>query len=476
MTLAAMTWVISIVLCAVFIIVSIKMREKAGNSFFHFAIAGGTLPFFLVLFTDIATIMGVGNFVGHAAKGYEIGYANIPFVVGEQGAKILFALLFAGFAGRFTYITIAELMNDLLVRDRVSRAIIGILTASIMIAWIGGQGKGLGDLFAVFTGANPVPVVIFFSAVFILYTCIGGIYSVVWTELIQGGMIIAIALFFYYQVFAKVDFSLATLQARLEDVGAGHLAQMNLSLGEVLTLFVTGCFGILAAQVYWQRCFAAKDGRTASRAMFYSGIVAIVFTVLTTLVGLVAKVQNPGLEASQAMPWMIMNQMSVFSTLLLFTLVFVAAISSAASLLHSASVIIVNDLIRPFVPHKADRELVSYARLLVILVGIFSVTAALWADSIIGLFSLAYTMAGGGVIPVLLVGLLWKRQRSQAFAMGMQNSRLSPWGARIGLISGSVCSLTLGILWGVLVSAAVAILLSLFLPGSRTDAAETRQG
>ena len=476
MTLAAMTWLISIVLCAVFLIVSFKMREKAGNSFFHFAIAGGTLPFFLVLFTDIATIMGVGNFVGHAAKGYEIGYANIPFVVGEQGSKILFALLFAGFAGRFTYITIAELMNDLLVRDRVSRAIIGLLTASIMIAWVGGQGKGLGDLFAAFTGADPVPIIIFFSAVFILYTCIGGIYSVVWTELIQGGMIIAIALFFYYQVFAKVDFSLTQLQARLEEIGAGHLAHMNLSVSEVLTLFVTGCFGILAAQVYWQRCFAAKDSRTASRAMFYSGIVAIVFTILTTLVGLVAKVQNPSLEASQAMPWMIMNQMSVFTVLLLFTLVFVAAISSAASLLHSASVIIVNDLIRPFAPQKREADLVRYARLLVILVGIFSVAAALWADSIIGLFSLAYTMAGGGVIPVLLVGLLWKRNRSQPFAMGIQNSQLSPWGARVGLVSGSVCSLTLGILWGVAVSAGLAVLLSLLLPGARTKAKDSVQG
>lgn len=82
----------------------------------------------------------------------------------------------------------AELMNDLLVRDKVSRAIIGVLTASIMIAWVGGQGKGLGDLFSTFTGTNPIPIIIFFSAVFILYTCIGGIYSVVWTELIQGGL------------------------------------------------------------------------------------------------------------------------------------------------------------------------------------------------------------------------------------------------------------------------------------------------
>jgi len=473
MSLAAWTWLITILLCVLFVGMSIKMREQAGNSFLHFAIAGGTLPFMLILFTDVATVLGVGNFVGHAAKGYEIGYANIPFVIGEQGSKIIFALLFAGFAGRFTYITVAEMMDDLLVRDRVSRAIIGVFTACIMIAWVGGQIKGLGDVFAVFAGTDPVPMMIFFSLVFILYTCIGGIYSVVWTELIQGGILLAIGLYYYYQVFGKVHFSISELEMRLNEVGAGHLAQWNLSFTEVLTLFITGCFGILAGQVYWQRCFAAKDGRTASRGMLYSGIVAVVFTCMTTLVGMVAKVVNPDLQASQAMPWMILNEMSAFTVLLMFTLVFLAAISSAASILHSASVIIVNDLIRPFAPQKQERELVNYARWLVVLVGVFSVAAAIWADSIIGLFSMAYTMAGGAVVPVMLVGLLWKRQKGVPFKMGLQNSVLSPWAARIGLIAGSICSLTLGILWGVVISAALAIILSLLIPRTSQEASQS---
>ena len=67
---------------------SFFFKKKADASFAHYAIAGGTLPFFLLLFTDIATIMGVGNFVGHSSKGYEIGRASIPFVIGEQGAKL----------------------------------------------------------------------------------------------------------------------------------------------------------------------------------------------------------------------------------------------------------------------------------------------------------------------------------------------------------------------------------------------------
>lgn len=476
MSLAAWTWIITIVSCLFFLIMSFRFKEQANTSFAHYAIAGGTLPFFLILFTDIATIMGVGNFVGHSAKGYDIGFANIPFVIGEQGAKILFAFVFAGFAAKFTYHSIAEMMHDLLLRDKVSRALIGILTASIMIAWIGGQAKGMGDLFAVFTGTDPLAMILIFSAVFIIYTMVGGIYSVVWTDLIQGALIIGLAIWFYIQVFAKIDFSFATLETKLAEVGASELFQFNLSMMDVLTLFVTGCFGILAAQVYWQRCFAAKEPKSAKRAMFYSGIVAIVFTCMATIAGMVSKVQNPDLNSNQAMPWLILEEMTLGAALIFFTLIFMAAISSASSQLHSAAVVIINDLVIPNSAKKTESNYVRLTRWCVVLVGVFSIAAALWASSIIGLFSMAYTMAGGGVIPVLIVGLLWKRRKNEEFQMGVQNSGVSIWGARVGLVSGALFSVALGILWGVVISAILTIIVSLVLPTKRDHDAipETR--
>lgn len=439
----------------------------ADTSFSHFAIAGGTLPFFLILFTDIATIMGVGNFIGHSSKGYDVGFANIPFVVGEQGAKIIFALVFAGFAARFTYHSISELMDDLILRDKVSRALIGLLTGSIMISWVGGQGKGMGDLFAVFTGTDPIPLIIMFSAVFILYTMVGGMYSVVWTELIQGALLIAIAIWFYVKVFAKIDFSIATLKTKLAEVDAVHLAEWNLSFGEVATLFVTGTFGILAAQVYWQRCFAANNPKSASRAMLYSGIIAIIFTCIATVSGMIVKIYNSNLDPNQALPWLIMEEMGQFVALAFFILIFLAAISSAASSLHSAATILINDLIIPFNSNKNDSYYVKFTRWCILIVGVVAVGAALWAESIISLFSLAYTMAGGGVVPVLIVGLLWKRKKQDTHQMGLQNSGVSVWGGRIGLISGSIGSLVFGILWGVAISVVLTIIFSLLLPTNR---------
>lgn len=467
MNLVVVTWVASIVMSVFFIVMSFIWRKKAGESFANFAIAGGTLPFILILFTDIATIMGVGNFVGHSSKGYQVGLANIPFIVGEQGAKIIFALVFAGFAARFTYKSIAEMMNDLILRDKIARALVGLLTSAIMLSWVGGQAKGMGDLFSVFTGVDPVPMIIFFSCVFIAYTMIGGMYSVVWTDLIQGGLLIAIAIYIYIKIFGTVDYSFATLKTKLQEVDALSLAEFTLPFGEVFTLFITGIFGVLAAQVYWQRSFAAKRPKDASRAMLYSGIVAIVFTSLSSLAGIVIYAMYPDLDPNNAISWFILEEMTQFAILAFFILIYLAAISSASSLLHSASVVIINDLVMPNGKEKDDAYYVKIARLCVLIVGIFATAAALWAQTIIDLFSLAYTMTGGGVIPVLVIGLLWKRKKDAAFTMGVQNSGVSIWGSRLGLLSGAACSLAFGILWGVVISAIVTIVFSLILPTKR---------
>ncbi|EMR05973.1 Pantothenate permease [Bhargavaea cecembensis DSE10] len=470
MNISVWIWGLTIVLCALFIMIAFLFRKKSGESFVQYAIAGGTLPFILILFTDIATIMGVGNFVGHSAKGYEIGVANIPFVFGEQGAKVLFALVFAGFAARFTYVTIAEMMDDLILRDRVARALIAVLTSAIMIAWTSGQAIGMGALFSTFTGAEPLPMILLFSGVFIIYTTIGGMYSVVWTDFIQGSLLIGIALWFYYTVFSEVDFSFSTLQTRLDEVGGIHLASLNLSFMEVLSLFVTGVFGVLAAQVYWQRCFAAESPKVASRAMLIGGIVAIVFTSLTTLTGLVIYTKDQSLDPNQAISYFILEELTPVAVLAFFLLVFLAAISSASSLLHAASVVIVNDLVIPNMKKKEESFYVNMTRWCVLLVGVFSVGAALMFESIIDLFSLAYTMAGGGVVPVLIIGLLWKNRKSERFEMGERNSRVTVWGARAGILAGAIVSVAAGILWGVFASAILTILVSLLLPNREEPA------
>lgn len=67
-----------------------KGEGQANESFSQYAIGGSSFPMILIFFTQFATIMGAGNFIGHAGSGYEQGIGWLAFILGEQGSKIIF--------------------------------------------------------------------------------------------------------------------------------------------------------------------------------------------------------------------------------------------------------------------------------------------------------------------------------------------------------------------------------------------------
>ncbi len=439
MDLGTALWIITIVLCGFFLWISWRVQGKAGESFSQYAIGGGNFPLYLILFTEFATIMGVGNFVGHAGRGYSMGLPWMSFILGEQGSKIIFALLFAGIAGRFTYNTVAEMADDLFVRDKWTRAIAALLACCIMIAWVGGQGKAFGTIFNIATGADPIPIIIFFSTVFIIYTALGGIHSVAWTDLFQGIMVVILGVAFYYFAFEPVNWSFAELGNRLTAMGKGELWSFSkVNPMTMVVNFVTATVGVLSAQIYWQRCFAAKSASTARTGLLISGCAALIMVLGTCLVGMIVLTLNPNLKADDAVPWLLTNYMSLWLSAMVFTLILAAGMSSADSNLNSATVLIVNDLIKPFRPDLDDQALVKLAKALTVIVGVFACWAAVQASTILGLFAKAYAMAGGGLVPLLLVGFLWRERSNEPLQMGRKNSKITPWGARVGLVAGSV--------------------------------------
>lgn len=457
---STVAWVIAVIFAVVFLGIAWSVRKEAGRNFAAYAVAGASLPLFLVMFTDLSTIMGAGNFMGEAQKGFVIGYSQLAFVLGEQGSKILFALLFAGFAGRFAYKTLSEMMEDLLFRDKVSRMIVGLLMLALMVAYIGGQGLGMGLLFQEFTGADPTYIILFFTAIFIAYNFMGGMYAIARVEFLIGMLVIVLGIVYYGSVFSLVHFSPSYLDYRLGLVGASSLTTFHFD-SSTITLFFTGMLGVMGAQIYWQRCFAAKDGRTARTGMLIAGSIAVVAVAATAIVGMVAKALNPTLNSNLAMPWLMSHSVPAFVTVLVFTLILVAANGAAASSLNSATIILVNDFFKTFSPSMKDQDMVRWAKIMTILVGAFGALAAMYAATIIGLFSEAYTLLGGSVVPVLIVGLLWKRDYSQPFKAGVRNSRVTAWGARSGLVLGAVLALAVNIWVGLLAGVVVTVLVSL---------------
>jgi len=439
MEMSTVFFILTALICGVFLLISWKAGGKASESFSQYAIGGASFGMLLIFFTQFASIMGVSNFFAHAGNAYEQGVGIFAFILGEQGSKIVFALLFAGIIGKFTYNTMPELIDDLIVRDKLTRAMCGILASIIMISCVGSQGKAFGDLFQVFTGSNSTPIVILFSAIFILYTVTGGVYSVVWTDLFQGILCLVVGIVFYIFAFSRVDFSLDVLQIRLAAIGKENLLSFsNVDFWGAVNKFITGLIGVMSFQAYWQRCFGCKTAKTAKRSMLWSGIICLGFVLMTAMVGIIIMTYNQTLDANSAMPWFMMNCMPPVLCAAIFVLVLCAGMSTADSCLNSSAVLIVNDVIHPF-SKQNDRQMVHSAKIATVIIGVVSCFCGIYAQTVLSLLSKAYTIAGVGLVPLLAIGMFWK-ERSDEHEMGKCNSKITPWGARCGIVSGVVIS------------------------------------
>lgn len=465
MELSTMIYILTAVVCGVFLLISWKVGGKANESFSQYAIGGASFGMLLIFFTQFASIMGVSNFFSHAGNAYEQGVSIYAFILGEQGSKIVFAFLFAGLIGKFTYNTIPELINDLIVPDKLTRAMCGLLASIIMISSIGSQGKAFGDLFEVFTGSNATPIVILFSAIFIIYTVTGGVYSVVWTDLFQGILCLVIGIVFYVFAFSRVDFSLSELQLRLAEVGKENLLSFaNVDVGGAINKFVTGFIGVMSFQAYWQRCFGCKNSKIAKKSMLWSGAICLLFVLMTATTGLIIMTYNQDLNANTAMPWFMMNCMPQILCAAIFVLVLCAGMSTADTCLNSSAVLIVNDMIHPF-KKQTDQQMIRCAKIVTVIVGVISCVCGIYSQTVLSLLSKSYTIAGVGLMPLIMIGMFWK-ERKEDHQMGKRNSKVTPWGARCGIVVGIVVSQLpvfsgYGSIAGVIAASVVIIVVSL---------------
>ncbi|MDR3591472.1 MAG: sodium:solute symporter family protein [Negativicutes bacterium] len=398
------------------ILIGYMVAGKSSQSAKHYFIGGKELPLFLMFFLDFASVMGVGNFIGYAGKGYEIGLAQFWMMFGEQGTKVLFAVTVAGIAGRYAYTTLNEFMEQELYHDKWLRLFGGIAMTFTMMAWIGAQSIGLGTLIAVVMGLDPVLGIWIASVTAVVYTAVGGMWALVWTDVLQGIIRLAVGFIFFGTVWFGFD--------GVEGIKAGVMATdpQLWSLGnkgflQNLAIFVTPTVGVFTLQVWWQRCFSAKDAKTAFRGFFYTAIFAMLMCSASIMMGMAAHSLNPGLaRPDMAFGYLLTHWLNPVQAAALVVTIIGADMTVVAGFMSSAVTLILMDVAQPLAKEPiSDRKLVRYARWLTFVVGCGSVWVAFNFPSVLSAGLWGYTFTGGGLFFPLVLGLLWKDRQGRTY-------------------------------------------------------------
>ena len=369
--------------------------------------------------------------------GFSIGLGGLGFIMGISGSWMLFTGIIGAWisavvlipkiypiAKRKNFLSFPEVLNHFY--DGRVALIAGIISLIGYIGFTSSQilaGAKLAS--ATFPAITIVEAVLIMGGVIIVYTVLGGLKAVIYTDTVQwiilmfGLIVIGVPL-----GFIKVG----GWSAIQESLPADFISLSNISFIQFFNWIITIVPIWFVGMTLYQRIYACKDEKTAKKAWFFAGIfewpIMAFMGVLLGLLGRVAYEQGlftqygfaPGTAIDQeiGLPLLLAHIFPVGLMGLLMSSYFSAIMSTADSCLMAASGNFVTDILR--ITRKKHKNSIRYSQITTLIIGILAIILATMMQNVLDLMLYSYAfMVSGLFVPVL--GSLFIRKPSNLAAL-----------------------------------------------------------
>lgn len=286
----------------------------------------------------------------------------------------------------------------------VSRIV--FLLAYLVITAI--QFIALAQLLSVITGFSFLLSILIGSAITISYIALAGLRGDFSVDSVQALAMIPLFLVLLFRGFQQVPSPVfADLPANFFDLYAFD--------GPLFFWFgiVFGIPLVVSSADVWQRAFAAKSGRTARLAFYWTGIFKLIIITGAILLGLLAFHLVPNAPADGALFALIEAVLPVGLKGVALASVLAILISTVDSSLMIGSSILTKDFYRARFPQASEKQLLKVGRVSVFAFGAVGLILAIFVQNIVVL-----TVLSAQVLllfsPALLGGLIWERTSEPA--------------------------------------------------------------
>ena len=328
---------------------------KKVSSFEDYAVAGRSIPMVILFATMAATATGGGGTIGRVAYAYHTGMAIFLGAVGFCLNNI-FAGLFV--APKMRDIDHACTTGDVMgfYYGRPGKLLTGIFTFIYNVAIFGAQVLAMGKILQVMTGLPLVPLTIAASAIVVLYTWAGGMYAVIYTDVLQF-IILAFGIT-TAAVLAVADIGgINEMIAQITAKDPQHLKIVGaLPVGKLAALFISFLLGEFLAPFYVHRYLAAKSSKDSKWGVTFFGIYYSFYTLIALVIGLAGFVLLTGIDPDQVMSTIVKDYLPVGLVGLVFGGMLAAIMSTGDSILNCAAVIFTRDIYQSFINPGADDQ------------------------------------------------------------------------------------------------------------------------
>ncbi len=379
-----------------------------------YLLAGRSLPAIVLVFTLLSSWIGSGTLLGTSENAYNHGLVALWQPAGGW-AGLLLIYFIAPRARKFAQYTIPDLLEARYSQGARVLGVIAILCAYTAITSY--QFVGGGDILSLIFPQVITPTLgkYIIAAFVICFTALAGMGSVAYMDLFIG-LLATITLLISLPVLLHTAGGWAAFQASLPP---SHFTAMgNYTAIRALELFLPTCLLMLGNQSMYQKFFSAKSARDARRAVVGWIIGTIILETAIVIIAMLGHTlalrqhasPNPreiiAFTALHCMP----GGWGTYLGALLMGAVFAKIISTANNYLFSPATNLINDVYVRYIARDAsNKRILIVSRLVVVLLGIWSLYQALHTGSVLKATLYAYTIYSATITPAVLAAFYSRR-------------------------------------------------------------------
>ncbi|MGV0805608.1 sodium:solute symporter [Mycolicibacterium setense] len=387
-----------------------KTRTKDSADFL---VAGRRLGPTLYTGTMAAVVLGGASTVGGVGLGYKWGVSGMWLVVAIAVGLLALSLLFAGPIQRLRVYTVAQMLSLRYGVDATSAS--GVVMAAYTLMLSVTSTIAYATVFNVLFGTGRTLSVIIGGMVVMLYSSIGGMWSITLTDMVQF-VLKTIGVFFLLLPFTW--HRAGGFDGIRERAGDAVFDLTAIGTDTIITFFVVYSFGMLIGQDIWQRVFTARSPQVARWGGTTAAVYCVFYGIAGALIGLAASTFMPDIEAKDDVYAQIAEAILPVGISGIVLAAAVAAMMSTASGALIATATVARTDIRPMLlrllgrrPEQAENPEVDVHsdRRYVAVLGVMVIIIAALLNDVVGALTIAYDILVGGLLVPIIGGFLWKR-------------------------------------------------------------------
>ena len=409
-------------------------KKKTAADYFT---GGGRIPWYVAGMSIFATMLSSVTFLAAPAQYYLSDWRYFPMTVGIFALAPLVIFCYLPFFRRLkvasAYAYLEQRFNAA-VRLFASGAYVVFMVSRVAIVTLL-PALALNAM----TGVSIDACILVCGAATIIYCAFGGFEAVVWSDFVQGIVLVSGALAIFITLVHGSDGGFAGAWASAAAHGKTRLLDLRFVATEpvlwvVLVLaFIENLSSYTSDQCVIQRYMSVKDEASAARSIWFNGVFTVLVSALFCLIGTALwtyyrshpEMLDPSMpKPDSILPQFIVSGLPPALAGLVAAALFAATISTLSANLSSAATALTADFVLKFRPSTSQEAQMRWGKAFTFAVGILGIAAALVlahtdTRSLFDKFKEFISVLTAGLAGLFFIGVFMRRVGGRAAVAGL---------------------------------------------------------